>query len=271
MARMVCRMMNERSLSMRHAPWGRVILLASAAAAAMTLFLLAFACPATSQAPRGLPIAVAGPPGAVTQMKARLNTQDDDAFDVIAVADREAAIAKVLDRRAYGAVVLGAEGPAEVLTASAASPVVAQLLAQLADGLGAPGPEPTLPVIDIAPTPADDPRGAGLAAGSLPLPIGGILTGTLMALLVRGAWRQLVGALVASALAASIAVTVLHGWLGSLDGNVWAEGAALAGGIAAIALVPDRDERVAGPVRPRDRRPCPGAARQPAVGSHLGA
>lgn len=236
MARMVCRMMNERSLSMRHTLWGRVFLLASAAAAAMTLFLLAFAYPATSQAPRGLPIAVAGPPGAVTQMKARLNTQDDDAFDVVAVADREAAIATVLDRRAYGAVVLGAEGPAEVLTASAASPV-AQLLAQVADGLGAPGPEPTLPVIDIAPTPADDPRGAGLAAGSLPLTIGGILTGTLMALLVRGAWRQLIGALVASALAASIAVAVLHGWLGSLDGNVWAEGAALAGGIAAIALV----------------------------------
>lgn len=230
-------MTNERSLLVQHTPWGRVVLLASAAAAVMTLFLLAFAYPATSQAPRGLPIAVAGPPGAVTQMTARLNTHGDDAFDVIAVADREAAIAEVLDRRAYGAIVLGSEGPAEVLTASAASPVVAQLLTQLAGGLGAPGAEPTLPVIDIAPTPAEDPRGAGLAAGSLPLTIGGILTGTLMALLVCGAWRQLLGALVASTLAAAIAVAVLHGWLGSLDGNVWAEGATLAGGIAAIALV----------------------------------
>lgn len=137
----------------------------------------------------------------------------------------------------YGAVVLGAQGPAEVLTASAASPVVAQLLAQLADGLSAAGPAAMLPVVDIAPTPADDPRGAVLAAGSLPLTIGGILTGTLMALLVRGAWRQLVGALVAAGLAASIAVAVLHGWLGSLDGDVWAEGAALAGGVAAIALI----------------------------------
>lgn len=230
-------MKNERSLCLGLTSWGRVLLLASAAAAAAAMFLLAFAYPATSQAPRGLPIAVAGPAGTVGHVQARLDMQDENAFDVIAVADREAAVAEVLDRRAYGAVVLGAEGPAEVLTASAASPVVAQLLAQLADGLSAPGPEPMLPVVDIAPTPPDDPRGAGLAAGSLPLTIGGILAGTLMALLVHGAWRQLVGALAAAALTASIAVAVLHGWLGSLDGNVWAEGAAVAGGVAAIALV----------------------------------
>ncbi len=230
-------MKNERSLLLGPTSWGFVLLLASAAAAVMASFLLAFAYPATSQEPRQLPIVVAGPPDAVEQVQARLGSQDGDAFDVVAVADRAAAVADVLDRRAYGAVVLGADGPTEVLTASAASPVVAELLAGLAEGLGGPEPEPTVPVVDIAPTPDGDPRGAGLAAGSLPLTIGGILTGTLMALLVRGPWRQLVGVLVGAALSAVVTVAVLHGWLGSLDGNVWAEWAAVAGGVTAIAFV----------------------------------
>lgn len=229
--------MNERSLLMENTQWRRVLLLAAVAAGTMALFLLAFAYPATHLAPRHLPIAVAGPTGAVGQVQARLDTQDSGAFEVVAVADRDAAVAEILERRVYGAIVLGPQGPAEVLTASAASPAVAQLVTQLADGLSDPGPEPLIPVVDIAPTPADDPRGAGLAAGSLPLTIGGILSGTLMALLVHGAWRQLSGALVAAALGSSIAVVVLHGWLGSLEGNVWAEGAAIAGGVAAIATL----------------------------------
>jgi hypothetical protein len=204
----------------------------------MSLVLLAFAYPATNQAPRSLPIAVAGPAVAVAQVESRLNARDGDAFEVVAVADRDAAVSKVLERRVYGAVVLGAQGPAEVLTASAASPVVAQMLGQLAGGLSAAGQStPAVPVTDVAPTPAEDPRGAGIAAGSLPLTIGGILTGTLMALLVQGAWRKLLGSLAAAALGGSVAVAVLHGWLGSLDGNVYAEWAAVAGGVAAIALL----------------------------------
>jgi hypothetical protein len=229
-------MTNERSL-LSLTPWSRVALLALAAVAAMTLFLLAFAYPVTSQAPRHLPIAVAGPPAAVAQVEARLNAQDADAFDVVPVADRDAAVAEVLDRQAYGAIVLGPRGPAEVLTASAASPVVAQLLTQLSQGLSGSAPPPAVPVTDVAPTPAEDPRGAGLAAGSLPLTIGGILIGTLMALLVRGALRQLIGAVTAAALGAAVAVAVLHGWFGSLAGNVWAEWAAIAGGVTAIALI----------------------------------
>jgi len=214
-----------------------VALLALAAVAAMTLFLLAFAYPATSQAPRHLPIVVAGPTAAVEQVEARLNAQGGDAFDVVPVADRDVAVAEVLDRRAYGAIVLGPQGPAEVLTASAASPVVAQLLTQLSQGLSGSAPPPTVPVTDVAPTPAADPRGAGLAAGSLPLTIGGIIIGTLTALFVRSALRQLIGAVTAAALGAAVVVAVLHGWFGSLAGNVWAEWAAIAGGVTAIALV----------------------------------
>jgi hypothetical protein len=45
------------------------------------------------------------------------------------------------------------------------------------------------------------------------------------------------GALVAATLVAALTVTVLHGWLGSLEGNIWAETAAVAGGVFAIALL----------------------------------
>jgi hypothetical protein len=172
------------------------------------------------------------------QVAARLEQLADSSFELLTVSDRDGAERLILDRKAYGALVVGPEGPAEVLTAAAASPAVAQLLAGVAETLG----ESTMPnagvtVTDLAPTPADDPRGAGLAAGSLPLTIGGILTGTLMALLVRGARRQLLGVVTAALLGGLAVVTVLHGWLGALSGNVWAEGGAIAAGVAAIAVV----------------------------------
>ena len=104
------------------------------------------------------------------------------------MADRTSAERLILDSEAYGALVIGPKGPAEVLTASAASAGVAQMLTGVAEPLGEGAtPVDAVAVTGVGPPLVDDPRGAGLAAGALPLTIGGILTGTLMARLVRGA------------------------------------------------------------------------------------
>jgi hypothetical protein len=231
-------MMNERPVYGPSSPIRSVIALAAAAAAAMTLILIAFAYPAMNLRPRELPVAVAGPASALAQVENRIAQQSESTFELIAVPDRSSAQRLILDREAYGALVLGPGGPAEVLTASAASPAVAQVLVGVAETLGETAtPVTGIPVTDVAPSPSGDPRGAGLAAGALPLTIGGILTGTLMSLLVRGARRQLLGALTAALLGGLAAVTVLHEWLGALSGNVWAEGGAMAAGVAAIAIL----------------------------------
>ncbi|MYV96867.1 ABC transporter permease, partial [Streptomyces sp. SID3343] len=85
----------------------------------LQLFMLTlFAWPGARSAPRDLPIAVAGPQDAVTALVEHLEAQRPGAFTVHPVADEAAARARVEDRRDYGAIVLGPDGP-RLLTASA--------------------------------------------------------------------------------------------------------------------------------------------------------
>ncbi len=115
----------------------------------------------------------------------RLEQARPGAFDVPRYADARAAPAAIEARDVYGAVVLGS-GPPIVLTASAASPAIAQALGQLATTLGPQTPTAATgeQVVDVVPTPPSDPRGAGLAAGALPLVLGGILTAGLSTTMV---------------------------------------------------------------------------------------
>lgn len=120
------------------------------------LALWAFAWPAARTAPRDLPLGVAGPATATAQMENQLR-QHEGAFEIHRYADEAAARAAIEDRAVYGAVVATAQGP-ELLTASAASPVVAQLLQQAVAGpAAASGTE--VRTVDVVPTPASDPRG----------------------------------------------------------------------------------------------------------------
>jgi hypothetical protein len=128
--------------------------------ALVALALVAFAWPSARLAPRDLPIGVAGPPQAATAIQRQL-AQRGGAFDVHVYADEAAARAAIGDREVYGAIVAAPNG-VTLLTASAASPVVAQLLSQAATEAGpAGGP---------ASGPAGDPAGgpAGTLAGSTP-------------------------------------------------------------------------------------------------------
>ncbi|ADB73774.1 hypothetical protein [Geodermatophilus obscurus] len=212
-------------------PWRTVLGLALALTAALALLLSAFAWPATQTRPRDVPVAVVGPPPAVEQVRTALGSAQPGAFDVTAAVDAAQARQLVRDREVSGALVLGPGGPS-VVVATQAGPAVAQLLTQVAQGAtGA-----TVPVEDVAPPPADDPRGAGLAAGALPLSITGAVAGAVLALRVRGPGRRAAGAVVLALLAGPTAVGVLHGWLGALGGDWLAESAVVSLGIAAITL-----------------------------------
>jgi hypothetical protein len=135
--------------------------------ALVTVLLIAFAWPAARSIPHDVPLGVAGPAAAVEQAQRQLAAARPGAFEVHEYADDAAARTAIAERDVYGAVVLGSGGPA-VLTASAASPAVAQALTQLAQSLGADAGAPVR-VEDVVPAPADDPRGAGFAAAALPL------------------------------------------------------------------------------------------------------
>ena len=121
-----------------------------------------------------------------------------------------------------------------VLTASAASPAVAQLLGQVATGLGeAQGVQ--VPVEDVRPMPGDDPNGAGLDAGALPLVLGGWIAAVILLVAVHGAARQAGGAFAFAILGGFGLTAVLQFWCGSLDGNYVVTSVAVALAIAATA------------------------------------
>jgi hypothetical protein len=200
--------------------------------ALLTVLLIAFAWPAARSEPRDVPLAVVGPEPAVAQVAKGLEQAMPGGFELSAVPDRAAAVRKIEDREVYGAVVLDPQQP-EVLTASAGGPAVAQILTQMATRLS---PETPAKVTDVVPLPADDPRGAGLAAGALPLVLGGIIAAALLTQLVRSGAKRMAGA-VAFAITGGLALAaVLQFWLGSFEGSYLANSGVIALSIAAVSL-----------------------------------
>jgi hypothetical protein len=203
--------------------------------AVLTVLLIAFAWPASRSEPRDLPLAVVGPPPAVAQITGGLEGAMPGAFDLQTQPDRATAVAAIEDRDVYGAIVVGEKGP-EVLTASAGSPAVAQILNQLAARLTQLQPGVTATVTDVVPLPADDPRGAGLAAGALPLVLGGILAAAALTQLVAAGARRVIGALLFSVTGALALTAILQYWLGSIEGNYWVNSGVIALSVAATSV-----------------------------------
>jgi hypothetical protein len=135
------------------------------------------------------------------------------------LADRAKAVRLVRQNKDYGAIVLGT-APV-VLTASAANATIAAQLEQLAPSLHAQSR-------DIVPLLATDPRGTTIGASSIPMVIGGIIGGALIALLVVGVWRRVVALGVYSAIGSAAITAVLQGWFGGLAGNYFANAGAIA-------------------------------------------
>ncbi|MFJ6784969.1 ABC transporter permease [Streptomyces yangpuensis] len=196
------------------------------------LALWAFAWPATRMAPRDLPLGVAGPAAATAPLEQRLGSHEG-AFEIHRYADEAAARTAVRNREVYGAVVLTPQGP-HLLTASAASPVVAQLLTQAVASQSPPG-APAAPVTDVVPTPAADARGAAFGASVLPLALAGVAAGALVSLSGLRGGRAVTAVLGAAALVGLTGAALAHSWLGVLTGNWWAEAGVLALTVAAVA------------------------------------
>lgn len=200
------------------------------------VLITAFAWPAANSEPRDVPLAVAGPPEAAAQVEQQLDAVVPGGFDLEPVADASEAQGLIEDREVYGAIVLTPGGPPQVLTASAASPAVAQILQAIAARMaGGPDGPPPAPVEDVVPLSDDDPRGTGFAASALPMVMGGMIAGIALSFAVAGVWRRVAGGAVAAVGAGLVAALVVQPWLGALDGNYLANASVIALTIAAIA------------------------------------
>ncbi|MFJ9640855.1 ABC transporter permease [Streptomyces sp. NPDC101178] len=197
----------------------------------VTLALWAFAWPAARIAPRDLPVGVAGAAPAADQL-GRQFEQREGAFEVHRFDDEAAAREAIEDRVVYGAVVAGPEGP-HVLTATAASPVVAQLLREAVTAAAPEGAR--VEVTDVVAAPPGDPRGSALGASVLPLALAGMGAGAAVTLLGLRGIRAALTLAGSAALVGLAATGVAHSWLGVITGDWWTEAGALALTVLAIS------------------------------------
>ena len=202
-----------------HTPWIRSAGIAVGLAAIVTIVVLAFLWPSVTANVRNIPIALAGPSAQTTAVEAALKKEAPDTFAFTTVADRDAAVKLIKERKDYGAIVLGA--PPEVLTASAANSTIAQVLQTIAPKLQAT-------TTDIVPLASTDPRGSTIGASSFPMVLGGMLGGAVIAVAIVGVWRRVL-ALGVYAIVGSAAITgVLQGWFGGLLNDYFVNAGAIA-------------------------------------------
>jgi hypothetical protein len=208
---------------------GRALIAIVAVPVVLALAILTFAWPSANLAPRDLPLGVAGPSAATATVEERL-AEHEGAFAIHRYADEAAARAAIEDRDIYGAVVAAPGGPT-VLTASGASPLVAGLLEQAlvppADDAGR--------AVDVVPADPDDPRGSAFGSLVLPLVLASVIAGVLVSLFGRPGWIQVAAIAGAAVTAALVAVAMVQGWLGVIEGDWLVNAGVLALTVTAVA------------------------------------
>ena len=219
-------MSTEPTARERRRPSIAAMLLVPVAAA---LVLTLFAWPQARLEPRDLPVGVAGPTATAQQVEHRLDAQDG-AFEVHRYADEADARDAIADREIYGAVVT-TPSAAKVLTASAASPTVAQMITNAARAT-AKTTATTVDVEDVAPAE----RVGALSAAILPLILAGSLTAFISGMVAPGGGMRRAGLILgASVLAGMAGTAIVQNWLDVVDGSWAANAAALSLTVLAVA------------------------------------
>ncbi|BCJ28179.1 hypothetical protein [Actinocatenispora sera] len=211
---------------------GPLVGIVLAVVAVQAALLTMFAWPALHSAPRDLPIVVAGPAPAAHQLAGQLAAAKPGAFEVDTVASDAAADRALRQRDAYGAFLIG-RGGVQLHVASAASPQIAMLLRQVAQG-AEQRTGTHVAVTDVVPTDKDDPNGVVLSIGILPLVMTSMLAGILLGLAIASRWLRLVGVLLFAALAGLASMAIGQYALGAVPGSYVLNAAVV--GLLALAV-----------------------------------
>ena len=202
---------------------------------ALALVAIAFALPASRTAPHAVPIGAAGPQSASGQVAATLEKQAPGAFAITYYPGEAALRDAIRNRDVYGGISFSPDGR-RLLIATGASPIVAQMLTQIGNGI-AQQSGVALATEDLASPTADDPRGAGLAASALPITLAGLLPAIALVLaLKREVWTRFTAVVVFSGVAGVTIAALLRFVLGSIDANFWGVAGGLTLGVLAAGL-----------------------------------
>lgn len=201
----------------------------------LVAFLVAFALPGLRAEPKAVPVAVVAPEPAFSQLTAAAERAQPGAVEWVAVADAAAALELIDSRDVVGALMVTASG-LEVAAPTAVGSSVSAVVVELGERVGeAAGLEVT--VTDPVPFTSEDPRGIGLAAGALPIALGGWIAAVGIIAVVRGSGARIAAALGFAVVGGAAMTAVLRFWFGTFGAHY--PTLALAGmlGIAATSLL----------------------------------
>ncbi|MEP9384074.1 hypothetical protein [Nocardioides sp. KR10-350] len=208
----------------------RIVLTIVGVAAILVVLLIAFALPSARSAPHDVPVGVVGTPEAAARLQLQAH-----GFELSMYPDEAAARTAILDRDEYGAVVLTQPGRVTTLVATAASPSVATLVERLGQET-AEASGSTATVTDVRAFPSDDPHGAGLAAGALPMALGGWIGALVIMMVLRTPGHRLVAALGLAVVGGLALALTLRYVIGTIDGHTLTTSLGAMLGIGATAL-----------------------------------
>ncbi|WP_354508646.1 hypothetical protein [Oerskovia enterophila] len=209
----------------------------------LSLLVLSFVWPGARSEAAGLSIAVTGNAQMVDEFVAGAGQGLAGVVDLVRVDGREDAREGILTREFIGGLVLVPEAP-EVLTASANGQVPAAFMGELSSGIqtmldsqvytgvvagaqeaieqGAdpastlgqmPGVLPEVTVTDVVPYSDGDPNGVGATVAGIPLTVGALLAGNVIAFVVAGRWQRISAVLGLGVGGGLLLTFVLVSWL----------------------------------------------------------
>jgi hypothetical protein len=200
-------------------------------------FVLSFVFAQVDPEPHGVALGLAGPPPAVEPVQQAIEQQQPGAFEFETFQSTAAAEQAIGDREVYGALVIEQQGSLRVLTASAASPAISNLLTEVARGVGeSAGAQ--VQVQDVRPIDPDDPRGLLFNLLMMPWVTTSVLTALFLRFLapnVRAAGHllALAGYAVVGAL---VSVLIAGPFAGALPGSFLAQSGIVALVLFAVAV-----------------------------------
>lgn len=230
-------MTNNSPAERRHEPTEaiRAAGVVVALVAVLALIAIAFALPAAKSKPHDIPFGAVGLPASSGLVADLLERTAPDTVDLTIYPTEAALRSAIRDRDVYGGILLSPDTPT-LLIATGASPAVAQLLTQVANGIAQQTGTP-LRTEDLAPPPTGDPRGAGLAAAALPVTLAGFLPVVALTLVIRRSVRLRVAATAVFTVLAGVTIAaVLRHVLDSIDESFWAVAGGLTLGALATAM-----------------------------------
>jgi hypothetical protein len=212
-------------------PWVKSLAAVAGTSILLAVLVIAFALPASKSGPHDVPIGVVGTPAQIVGFEKAAKS-----FTVHIYASEDEARSAITNREVYGALVLDSATDVDVLYATAASPAVAALVQAVGQHV-ADATHRTAHMSDLRAFPAHDPKGTGLAAGALPLALGGWMGAMIIILLVPTPGRRVAAALGVSVVGGLIVVGCLQFVIGTFDGNFWLTSLAGMFGITATCFI----------------------------------